>query len=114
MLITTNFTVHLTSKYRQRSLRKIYKLLNRIHQDVTLGIFCHDYFPNDAEDRIRWSYRAVLSNDELCDVENIDLMIVQAMKEVDGLYPSFQMVLLSGVSVEKAYDSAIPEVYGHA
>jgi hypothetical protein len=113
VFITSSIPLNVEPKRRRRSLEKLRKLMNLIHQEPISGTFCHD-FTTDGNDVVVWSYILRLTGNGLSDAEVLEETLDDARVEMDENYPSFQQVLLVMVSANEAYDYAIPPVYGHA
>lgn len=74
-----------------------------IHGDIPLGAF-HSVSSAGRHVTVLWTYRLALS--QPCDQD--------VLQEVDEWYPHIRDVLSGASQAQEAYDSAIPEVYGHA
>jgi hypothetical protein len=114
LVISAEYPVHILPTHRESTLSKLYELMNRFHRDVTTGTFCHDRTKDKQIDKVCWSHKILLVDDELSDMSGVEGILNEAFEEVDEFYPSFQYVLLPEISVEEAYNHAIPAAYGHA
>lgn len=89
---------------------RFYELLNHINRFTLLGMYA--YVPESNV--ISWSYGLLLPNQDEVDMVFVESLIEQALSEIDMRYPSFQLVLTPNVTAQQAFDSAIPDAYGHA
>jgi hypothetical protein len=114
LCMTVEYPVQIQRSCRRSRLDKLNRLFNRIHQDMPLGTLRHDLIQDGLRDRICWFHKAILTDNELVDMDSIEILINEACQEVDEFYPCIQQILVSGSSVEAAYNNAIPLAYGHA
>jgi hypothetical protein len=114
ILLASGFELKLSKKKFKKAKKRVLKLINLFHSDVPLGTFSLDKNVESDDSFIAWAYRFYKSEVDEPDTEVVELVLQEALEELDEMYPSFQRVVLPGVTVQQAYDSAIPEVYGRA
>jgi hypothetical protein len=89
---------------------RFYELLNHINRFTLLGMYA--YIPENSI--VSWSYGLIMPEQGEVDVVFVEALIEQALSEIDMRYPSFQLILTPNVTVQEAFDNAIPDAYGNA
>jgi hypothetical protein len=114
VLVTGSFELRLAKKDKKIQIKRVYKLLNLFHEDVPLGTFSLNMNKKTGVPTITWTYQFFRAQESDDDDSILERVLNEALLEIEEMYPSFQRVILPGITVQQAYDLALPEVYGRA
>ncbi len=114
VLVTGSFELRLAKKDKKIQIKRVLKLLNLFHEDVPLGTFSLNMNKGTGIPTITWTYQFYRAVESEGDDSVLERVLDEALSEIEEMYPSFQRVILPGITVQQAYDFAIPEVYGRA
>lgn len=113
VLVTSSFELLIPKENKKKQKKRVLKLINLFHDDVPLGTFSLNENPETGVPTVTWTYQFYRVEDSEDDTV-LERVLSEALSEIEEMYPSFQRVVLPGISVQEAYDAAIPEAYGRA
>jgi hypothetical protein len=114
VMLSCPILLNVPMRRRKLVLAKLYELANLVHTKFTIGTFSVDFNQSVKSYYLTWAHRRCVSEVTELHEEQIEHWLDEAFEEIDEMYPSFRDVMLPDVTVEAAYEEAIPPWYGRA